>query len=933
MLKQTSELFSSNPRENFQHCFGRGDCQHDSAINSSQSFSSSAANSQTMTSQMENSQSSSFDMFSQMMMSQQQTYSQQNENASSKFYMKYMSKPPLFQKENSSRKPSLTRRRSMQEIQDLNREKAKERDDRDLINTFIAIVKECSNEVKHATSAIKKDLDSNIAETTKRSADLITKITGELSQYHKQLIDMLKTREDHDTQIQSLMETIASKDAQIRILESELDLAKKDRNEHLLKAMLDMCTEQQSLTRQHLDKVHEGQLNITEQQTKLLEETEKSHATLSKVTAACDAGASASGRHVGAPQVNPQRDRMGHYAPSTSALADGAVGARQRHVSGPMWSGNVLQPKSTEQSNFTRANSSNQVSSHYFNPSVQQPPMVHHERCGGGNTHPASNLFQNQSAGTQSTDFHSDISSYDYGMPQHRTRQATAQYNQPPSNQRLMAHESYPIGQRSGSVQNFSREQQSISVSSGFQGLGNRPSCISHFANKFSSPNYDATGKQLWSKKNVGPSPVAAVAPQMHNENSDPDTRSTQTASQPRRQKCSQKSRSRTHFGSRKRQKRARTVAVQPQRKSARLSTRGSQCGDEESKTTSAPASAQSGKQRKRKCAQTGDMYECQQSHQRDMTETLASAVNITKRCRSNTSNQQCSGPASYVMPAKKRQCMYQQSRSIPGANAVPFKSKPQDKYSTDVLESYSSEDSCDEDEYSFRDEPEELHRETSKKVYPDTRKNSTSVLKVEQAVEEVFSKKSILTYAKSRKTKLTPAPQPRKKLPNGQLHLSNKDVVVMQTDKHFGQEDTHASSRKHLVPEGIPVTESDDDDSSQEMYFSLKLPESTGTQNDEGCKQSLWSSLISPGVNNQLPEPCSSEFESETSQDCHLVAAPLKSKRTQQDGPRNKHGLNTSRKRRMIFGSQDNLGQTVAYIGKSIQDMRQGYCSTSVSS
>ncbi|XP_071491328.1 uncharacterized protein [Diadema antillarum] len=742
MLKQTSELFSSNPRENFQHCFERGDRQYDSAINSSQSFSSSAANSQTMASQMENSQSSSFDMFSQMMMSQQQTYSQQNENASSKFYMKYMSKPPLFQKENSSRKPSLTRRRSMQEIQDLNREKAKERDDRDLINTFIAIVKECSNEVKHATSAIKKDLDSNIAETTKRSADLITKITGELSQYHKQLIDMLKTREDHDTQIQSLMETIASKDAQIRILESELDLAKKDRNEHLLKAMLDMCTEQQSLTRQHLDKVHEGQLNITEQQTKLLEETEKSHATLSKVTAACDAGASASGHHVGAPQGNPQRDRMGHYPSSTSALADGAVGARQRHVSGPVWSGNVLQPKSMEQSNFTRANSSNQGNSHYFNPSVQQPPMVNRERCGGANTRPASNLFQNQSASAQSTDFHSDISTYDYCMPQHLTRQATAQYNQPPSNQRLMAHESYPIGQHSGIVQNFSREQQSISVSSGFQGLGNRPSCISHFANKFSSPNYDATGKQLWSKKNVGPSPVAAVAPQMHKENSVPDIQSTQSASQPRRQKCTQKSRSRTHFGSRKRQKRARTVAVQPQRKSARISARDSQCGDEDSNTTSAPAPAQSGKQRKRKSAQTGDMYKCQQSHQRNMTEALASAVNSTERCRSNASNQQCSGPASYVMPAKTRQRMYQQPRGIPGVNTIPFKSKPLEKYSTDVLESYSSEDSCDEDEYSFQDEPKELHRETSQKVHPDTRRNSTSVLKVEQAVEEVFSKK-----------------------------------------------------------------------------------------------------------------------------------------------------------------------------------------------
>ena len=51
--------------------------------------------------------------------------------------------------------------------------------DRDLINTFIAIVKECADEVKHAASSIRKDVDSNIAETTKETAAVISKSKAE----------------------------------------------------------------------------------------------------------------------------------------------------------------------------------------------------------------------------------------------------------------------------------------------------------------------------------------------------------------------------------------------------------------------------------------------------------------------------------------------------------------------------------------------------------------------------------------------------------------------------------------------------------------------------------------------------------------------------------------------------------------------------------
>ncbi|XP_022098858.1 uncharacterized protein LOC110983696 isoform X2 [Acanthaster planci] len=249
----TKDLYSTNPSQFLQRSGLRSDYE-DSAFNSSLSQS----NSQIMSSQVDNSQSSSFDMFSQMM-SQQQGFSQQTENSNNpqRFYMKYMSKAPLFNKEPD--KNSSSRKKSFQEQLDSNKQKAKESDERDLINTFINLVKECTEEVKSAATDIRKDVDKNLSESASQFGSLIQKINEDLKHYHNTLLGAVKAREDQKTTLDSMQRDLTAKDAKIEVLEAQLAAADQQRDDRVVSSLVEAYTEQQKKNREQMDKMQAEQ--------------------------------------------------------------------------------------------------------------------------------------------------------------------------------------------------------------------------------------------------------------------------------------------------------------------------------------------------------------------------------------------------------------------------------------------------------------------------------------------------------------------------------------------------------------------------------------------------------------------------------------------------------------------------------------------------
>ncbi|XP_072027164.1 LOW QUALITY PROTEIN: uncharacterized protein [Amphiura filiformis] len=346
--------FQSKKRNIFssgQHQLQRISDQEDSAFQSSQDY----TRSQMMNSQ-ENSQSSSYDLFSQMM-SQQQGHSQQNEMAPShRFYTKYMSKAPLFPRESSqSDRNPLPRRRSYQDLQEANKQRAKDRDDRDLINTFIALVKECADEVKSAADDIKNNVDRSMKESANKSATLMTKINADLSEHYNTLLESIKEKEMEKDKIAELEQTLANKEARIEVLESQLEIAKKAKDERVIQSIVDAYKEQQKVNRDYLDKINEEQQKFTKEQVENIkiqqeDQIEKSHIVEfcekqpAKNLEAVPAVESDTTRYAGSKESNLQASMQQSFSSTANVQASDTLSCNMYRPTGMSTTVTTIQP-------------------------------------------------------------------------------------------------------------------------------------------------------------------------------------------------------------------------------------------------------------------------------------------------------------------------------------------------------------------------------------------------------------------------------------------------------------------------------------------------------------------------------------------------------------------------------------------------------------
>ncbi|XP_052286549.1 uncharacterized protein LOC127882128 isoform X1 [Dreissena polymorpha] len=184
-------------------------------------------------------------------------------------YEKYISKPALFRgharSQNSQnntisipqtvKSVDFSNSNSQQQLS-IQKARAKERDDRDMLNSIVNIVKECSDEVKHNLSTLKTSEDFN-SECLKNS---IKSLTERLEESSTRILKALQKDEknEHMAQINALKKEIEMKDEHIRELIQQKDQLNSSAMESLsssLEAVKGLFLQQQTQAEKKLQRM------------------------------------------------------------------------------------------------------------------------------------------------------------------------------------------------------------------------------------------------------------------------------------------------------------------------------------------------------------------------------------------------------------------------------------------------------------------------------------------------------------------------------------------------------------------------------------------------------------------------------------------------------------------------------------------------------
>lgn len=500
--------------------------------------------------------------------------------------------------------------------------------------------------------------------------------------------------------------------------------------------MLDMYTEQQSVTIQHLDKVHEEQQSIKDQQSILLKETEKSQATLNRMTTATHPKGDDIER-----MYQLERETNRQTSSSVPQMSARTTSTRSRYPSGSGWSDDAKQSRVTpmqtdsynhsckaptqfqvNQVNVLNPNQVHAQSSSYYSSSQHgvSDDVAPRIECNRGSLNTSSHLFQHPPPNYQNQHQILSSGSAVYAM-QPVMRPGSVYQPQVSSNPALSEY-----GEQPGSIRNPRQDCQNPPSSTSYS-TGKRPSCYNHFNNKFSSPNYTSSDRQLWSKKNLKPSPVAAVAPQAHREPCGDESQDTQVASRTRKQ------------SRQKRSRRGVQEPNQPQRKSARLSARNSPwnengfCSSREERWEGSRAGRRKSKSKKkaRSCsvAPLARENESQEDESESEDETAPThweeKVPSTKR-----------GGAQTNKSMKKQPAMMKQ---VQKHSTVPSTSTRQ----MSNISARQIDSSDEDDEYSFHDD-REVQPATTFKAFHTLKRSTSCGDEVKHEQHEVFTKRLV---------------------------------------------------------------------------------------------------------------------------------------------------------------------------------------------
>ncbi|XP_013413661.1 protein lava lamp-like [Lingula anatina] len=245
----TKDLYVTNPG---QLLGNRYDCNNDSAFSSS-------SNSQYLYSQRSGSQEYS-----------QQFVPQGSESPRSNFYQKYKAMSPLFSNENNPYRSSAQApgKINYQQQLQINKAKARDRDERDLLDSIVTTVRECTQEVTGTVASMKKDIHQGIRTNDEKVTDMLEKIKTDMNKNYEKLLKVLEEREQDKEKLKDMEKSLTAKDAMISQLQNDLEKLRLQKEEKIVASLKQTYAEQQELNRQQIHQLHQAQVQHIEEQTK-----------------------------------------------------------------------------------------------------------------------------------------------------------------------------------------------------------------------------------------------------------------------------------------------------------------------------------------------------------------------------------------------------------------------------------------------------------------------------------------------------------------------------------------------------------------------------------------------------------------------------------------------------------------------------------------
>ncbi|XP_046568449.1 uncharacterized protein LOC124276842 [Haliotis rubra] len=125
---------------------------------------------------------------------------------------------------------------SIQQLQ-VNKARAKERDERDFLQQVVNTVQDCSKEVRLTLSAVREKLEQTADQSEKDLQQVITSFLDELCKHQDKILNAVQEKDSNSCRIHDLETDLAVRDAKIQSLEKILDDQEKDKPNKIVCAL------------------------------------------------------------------------------------------------------------------------------------------------------------------------------------------------------------------------------------------------------------------------------------------------------------------------------------------------------------------------------------------------------------------------------------------------------------------------------------------------------------------------------------------------------------------------------------------------------------------------------------------------------------------------------------------------------------------------
>ncbi|XP_022237916.1 uncharacterized protein LOC111085083 isoform X2 [Limulus polyphemus] len=253
------ELCHNNP---VKHFLGSRFEVTDSAFNSNQSGSQALSLSQLEFSQLPNSQ----ELFSQ---AQHSSSGQGQDSPGRKFYQKYVSQGPLFNKQQSVNcgRPSANFVRDL-DITEL-RKITKEKEERDLLTTLLHSVKECYTKTSEVLGVLKDVSHKEEQQSLNHNKECLAEIKNSVSAVCEDLLSALRCKDKESVEHEELVKQLVKNEQSQQKIEKEVCELKqqlevtavelKQQQEEIITTLKEICTRLEEITTTKLDTLQKEQ--------------------------------------------------------------------------------------------------------------------------------------------------------------------------------------------------------------------------------------------------------------------------------------------------------------------------------------------------------------------------------------------------------------------------------------------------------------------------------------------------------------------------------------------------------------------------------------------------------------------------------------------------------------------------------------------------